>query len=215
MLLLESQLERPAGQVTPEYVQALLEALFPPGYPFSRAMIPYALPHRELTLALRRLTRAGHLCAATRRVHYRPAPSPLSRPRQPGALLVARAHLYPHVVSPRGDEALELLGLRTPKSRPGPHTFISTAAQQTFLYGAQPIQIRKVPPDVLALGSGPAGLALSALYYLGRDTATRSTVRDIQRALPTQEWDVLAAHAGQTDRMPGWLRELILAEHLT
>ena len=58
----------------------------------------------------------------------------------------------------------------------------------------------------MALAERPAGEALSALWYLGRNEVTPETFVQIEEHLPPGEFSALT---NNQDIMPGWMRSAL------
>jgi len=68
------------------------------------------------------------------------------------------------------------------------------------------VQLKHVPKRKVALAGSPAGEALSALWYLGREEVTPEIFGRIEERLPNEEFAVLA---NKQKVMPGWMREAL------
>ena len=66
------------------------------------------------------------------------------------------------------------------------------------------IHFQHVAPRKLALAGRPAGQALVALWYLGKDEVTAQTFRHIQTKLPAEEFYALKQAKSS---MPAWMLE--------
>jgi hypothetical protein len=68
------------------------------------------------------------------------------------------------------------------------------------------IRLQHVSRRKLALAGRPAGLALSAMWYLGKTEVTPSLVEKIRQKLGSSEFDALKA---ATSSMPAWMSDAV------
>jgi len=64
--------------------------------------------------------------------------------------------------------------------------------------------VKNVSSRLLALAGRPAGVAFSALWYMGREQVTPQTLAFIQKKLPTKEFAALR----ECPQLPAWLKEI-------
>jgi hypothetical protein len=68
------------------------------------------------------------------------------------------------------------------------------------------VELRHAAPRKLALSGRPAGLALTALWYLGKNQTTSAVVEKIKNRLPPEEFEALKS---ATVYMPAWMAQAI------
>lgn len=100
-----------------------------------------------------------------------------------------------------GAEAAWRLGLST--QIPMQPVFLTTGPSRRFRFGQMTVRLRHAPPRQLLLAGRPAGMAFAALCYLDKRGVNLSTIAEIQRRLPEEEFKVLQAHV---DAMPARMR---------
>lgn len=75
----------------------------------------------------------------------------------------------------------------------------STLSQSTLSFE---VTLKHVSPRKLALGEGPAGEALTALWYLGKQKVTPQVIAQIRSRMAPEEYEVLK---GASAVMPAWM----------
>jgi hypothetical protein len=101
-----------------------------------------------------------------------------------------------------GAEAVLRLGL-TPQVPVKP-LFYTSGPSRSLQVGKQEVVLKHASLRMLSLGSGPAGLACSALCYMGKNQVTPDTLVRVQAKLSAAEFTELRANP----RMPGWLSDV-------
>jgi hypothetical protein len=99
-----------------------------------------------------------------------------------------------------GAEAARRLGFST--QVPAQPVFYTSGSSHTVRLGKLVVRLQHVAPRKLALAGRPAGLALSALWYLGRHQVTPATFRRIAEKLPGGEFEALRK---AKTVMPAWM----------
>lgn len=152
--------------------------------------------------ALSRLVKKGELSNLARGVYARPKPNRFFGTSLPGpeevALTIARAsgeHLAPH-----GAEIARRLGIST--QAPTQAAFYTSGRTRLLKVGSTHVHFEHAPEQLVRHADNPAGRALLALHYLGRQRATTELLRDLTKRVPTA--DLL--HKKGT---PIWLRDRI------
>lgn len=108
------------------------------------------------------------------------------------------------VVQINGAEAARQLGLSTQMStRP---VFLTTGQSRRFHMGELEIILKHVTPRKLACAGTKAGLAVTALWYLGKNNVTPKTIETIKKQLTKKEYESFKNSLGN---MPGWLSDMI------
>lgn len=70
--------------------------------------------------------------------------------------------------------------------------------------GGMEIRLHHLCPRKLALAGRPAGLAVSAMWYLGKGEVTPSVIGKIHCKLSSEEFSALKS---ATSLMPGWMSQ--------
>lgn len=150
--------------------------------------------------ALSRLVRRGALLRAGRGVYVLPVESRFGR-RAPAVhktvegLAAARGER----VASSGAMAANVLGL-TPQV-PAKHVFLTSGPNRMLTLGREEVELRHAPEWQLVLAGRPAGEAVRALAWLGRERAGAAAAA-VRQQLSEDERRELASVIPQ---MPGWL----------
>lgn len=193
----------------PEYALAIRSRIrkFPRGRVFRPGeLIPYG-PRACVDQVLLELVRNGEIRRLARGVFARPRLSPLVGEVLPGAWEVAEAIVRSEggELEIHGAEAARKLGLSTQMQvRP---VFYTTARSRTVrLESGGEVTLQHVAARRLAFRGTPVGLALNALWYLGREHVTAEVMAQISRKLPTGAFEKLC---DATAVMPGWMAKAV------
>jgi hypothetical protein len=179
--------------------------LKPEGEPFTPRMF-YGLGSRAaIDQALYRLRKAGQIQRVARGVFVRPKRSRFVGTVLPDPVEVATAKSGRTVVV-HGAEAARRLGLST--QVPAKPVFISDGASAHVRIGKLDVEVRRGKPSIVALADRPAGLAFSALLYLGRDHVTDEVVESVRDRIGEAEFEAMRA---SMPSMPAWLADQIVA----
>lgn len=176
----------------------------PAGEPFTPAVFLSMASRASVDQALSRLARVGEISRVTRGVFVRPVESRhlgkvLPEPRKVAESL---AKAKGATVQVHGAEAARRLELTT--QMPTQPVFYTSGPSKRFRMGKMEVVLKHVSARKLALAGRPAGLALSALWYLGRNEVTPETIAQIRRKLSPTEFEALIAAKVS---MPGWMAE--------
>jgi len=102
----------------------------------------------------------------------------------------------------QGAEAAWRLGLTT--QVPARPVFQTTGRTRAVKVGGKEVILKHVSPRKLTLAGRPAGLALSALYYLGKRGVSEKVIDTIRKRIAPEEFDVL-----KNAQLPVWMAEVI------
>ena len=117
------------------------------------------------------------------------------------ATLKALEHETGEVIVPAGAAAANRLGLTT--QVPVRSVYLTSGRSRQIALGAQVIELRHAPRWQLVLPGRPAGEAVRALAWLGRQRAAKVAPR-LARTLGSEAVQELSAARG---RLPTWLAE--------
>jgi hypothetical protein len=174
----------------------------PAGEPFTSATLSGYGSRGAVDQALSRLVETGKLERVTRGVFVRPELSRYVGNVMPEPLKVAEsiARSTGAVVQVHGAEAARRLELTT--QVPTRLLFDTSGPSKRLHLGNLELRLQHVAPRKLALAGRPAGLALAALWYLGKHEVTPLVVEKIRRKLPPAEFEALMS---ATNVMPAWM----------
>lgn len=187
-----------ATEAIRQYVQQL-----PAGEPFTPVALQGMGSRAAVDQALSRLAKSGFITRVTRGVFVRPAQSRHLGKVMPEPGKVAETIAKGETVQVHGADAARRFGLTT--QTPTQPVFYTTGPSKRFRLGKMEVVLQHRATRKLALGNRPAGQALSALWYLGRNEVTPKTIEKIRAKLPAEEF---AALTGAKATMPWWMADV-------
>ncbi|MEZ4270557.1 MAG: DUF6088 family protein [Myxococcota bacterium] len=105
-------------------------------------------------------------------------------------------------VGVQGAEAARQLGLTT--QVPSKTIFLTTGPSRNVMVGEVHIQLKHVAPRKLTLAGTPAGIALTALWYMGKSQVNPEVIAVIANKLTSQEFENLRSAKSV---MPAWMTD--------
>jgi predicted transcriptional regulator of viral defense system len=180
--------------------------LLPNGEPFTPSAFMGCGTRASIDQALTRLTKAGLIERVSRGIYVRPEVSRFVGRVMPEPMQVAQtlAKSSGSLVQVHGAEAALRLELTT--QVPTQPIYITSGRSRRVQVGQMEIRLQHVSRRKLALAGRPAGLALSAMWYLGKTEVTPSLVEKIRQKLGSSEFDALKA---ATSSMPAWMSDAV------
>lgn len=181
-----------------EAIRSKVEEL-PIGQPFTAALFLGMAERSNVDKTLGRLAEAGVIIRASRGVYARHKQSRFGViPPEITKLAVLKAQGEP--VAIHGAEALLQLGLST--QVPVKPVFYTTARSKSFKSGAIEVRLQQVSPRKMVHAGTKVGMALSALWYLGKDRVDNKVFEAISSKLNSEEY---ARFRATVPQMPGWM----------
>ncbi|WP_092433600.1 DUF6088 family protein [Geopseudomonas sagittaria] len=176
----------------------------PKGRPFSSRRFAGLGSRSAVGKAIARLVIAGELERITRGIYMRPKISPYVGRVRPSALAVIRviAKQNHETIQVHGAEAVRAFHLST-QMQTQPVLYTSGSSREIRI-GALTIRLRHVSPEKLQHAGTKVGLALVALFYLGRKGVNSTSVTKIKSELTSAELKQLAAC-----KMPAWMSKAL------
>ena len=177
----------------------------PRGRPFTTSRFAEHGARGAVDRALSRIVHAGEIERLSRGVFVRPGKSRFVGKVLPGVFDVVRviAGDNGETVQVHGAEAARRFGLTT--QAPVTPTFHTSASSRQVRIGNTTVRlIRTANPRRLQFAGEPAGLALAALWYLGKDHVTPETVATIRSALSADEFKKL-----RSADLPAWMTKVL------
>lgn len=154
--------------------------------------------------AFSRLVKAGSLLRVARGSYTLPVSSRFgTRAPSPEKIVESLAAASGETVVPHGAAAANALGLT--QQVPIREAYLTTGRTRKLKVGRSEIIVKQAPRWMFVLGSQPAGAAIRALAWLGREHAQES-VQKLHRSLPQPEWLALTRHRAS---LPSWMAEAI------
>jgi hypothetical protein len=173
------------------------------GEPFTTRQILGIGSRTAVDQTLARLVKAKQISRIARGVYVRPRTSRYAGEVQPVPESIARAVAEGCAIMPHGAEAARRLGLTT--QMPLNAVFYTSGQRRTIRQGSLTIQLRHKPLRQMVLAGRPAGLALSALLYLGKRQVSMATLEKIRASIGHEEFEHLRS---ARQAMPAWLAEI-------
>lgn len=182
-------------------------AKIPKGEAFTPATLLGCGTRAAVDQTLSRLVKAGDIDRLARGVFVRPEVNRFVGKVMPAPLSVAHsiAKSMGATIRVDGAEAARRLELTTQvPTRP---VFATSGPTRSVRVGEMEIRLQHVCARKLTLAERPAGLALAAMWYLGKGEVTSAVVEKIRHKLGAEEFAALKAAAAS---MPAWMSDAIL-----
>lgn len=178
----------------------------PVGEPFTPAALLECGTRASVDQTLSRLAKSGVIERVARGVFVRPEISRFVGKVMPEPLKVAEtvARASGSVIQVHGAEAARRFELST--QVPTQPVFYTSGRSRLIRMGAMVIRLQHVSSRKLALAGRPAGLALTALWYLGKEAVTPNVIAKIRGKLSAGEFEALKS---ATSAMPAWMSDAL------
>ncbi|MBK7956432.1 MAG: type IV toxin-antitoxin system AbiEi family antitoxin domain-containing protein [Candidatus Accumulibacter sp.] len=188
---------------TAELIRQRIEGM-PSGEPFTPTDLLACGTRASVDQTLSRLVNAGIIERVTRGVFVRPEVSRFVGRISPSPLQVAEtiAKTTGSIVQVHGAEAARRLELTT--QVPTQPVFSTSGPSKRIRVGKMEIRLQHVCQRKLVLAGRPAGLALAAMWYLGKTEVTPSLIEKIRHKLAPSEFEALRS---ATSAMPAWMSD--------
>ncbi len=176
----------------------------PVGEPFTPTAFLTCGTRVSVDQTLSRLIKVGTIERVARGVFVRPEVNRFVGKVMPEPIKVAEtiAKTTGATVQVHGAEAARKLELTT--QVPTQPIFATSGPSKRIQMGGIEIRLQHVCSRKLTLAGRPAGLALSALWYLGKKEVTPSLIETIRRKLSIEEFEALKS---ATSVMPAWMSD--------
>lgn len=174
----------------------------PEGQPVStRSLLGYG-SRAAVDQALSRLVKQEYLIRPVRGVYVRPERSEYVGVVPPHPMDVARvlAEPYGGVVQVQGAEAALMMGFST--QVPMHYVFQTSGPSRKLRLGRLQVTLKHAAHGKLVLAGRPAGIALTALHYLGRAAVTPAVLEKARSRISSEEFEALQ---NAIPLMPEWL----------
>lgn len=181
----------------------------PAGEPFAARPLLARGPQAAMQKELERLAKTGAIRRVAYGIFVRPEHSPYVKGEVPPEItkvVKAAAQQSGTVVQVHGAEAARRLGFST--QVPMQSQFLTSGISKTLKVGNLAIRLKHVSPRKLVLAGRPAGLALTALWYLGKEEVGPSTFSQIERKIGSSEFEALTK---ARNHMPAWMSKALHA----
>jgi hypothetical protein len=173
----------------------------PKGRPFSVDRFANLGSRTTVSKVLSRLVASGVLERLTRGVYMRPKLSLFAGNVRPSTETVLRiiARQNHEIIQVHGAEAVRSFGLST-QMQIKPVFYTSGATRKVTILGAF-VHLLHVPPQKLQHAGTKAGLALCALFYLGKKGMNDTVISSIKAKMTPSEFKQLG-----DSEMPTWMQ---------
>lgn len=175
----------------------------PLGQPFTPGELLSIAPRATVDKTLSRLVNAGTITRVTRGVFVRPAQSKYG-PVPPSFLQVAAVKAKGAPIEVHGAEAVRRFGLSTQvQVQP---VYYTTGPSRRFTMGRMPVRLKHVSARKIVAPGTNVGLAITALWYLGKDQINNQVLAQIRNKLTESEYCELRK---QAPSMPAWMADAV------
>lgn len=179
---------------------------FPKGRPFSIKLFAEIGSRSAVGKALSRLVSAGELERVTRGIYMRPKVSQYAGRVSPSPSTVVKiiAKQNHETIQVHGAEAVRAFSLSTQmQTLP---VFYTSGSSREIRVGTSTVRLQHVAPEKLQHAGTKTGLALTALFYLGKGGVNPFVVEKIKSKLTSSEFKQLTS-----SKIPMWLLTVLLA----
>lgn len=190
---------------TAQLIRQRIEEI-PLGEPFAPNFFLQCGTRESVDQTLSRLVKAGAIERVTRGTYVRPEMNRFVGKVMPEPIKVAQtiAKNTGAIVQVHGAEAARKLELTTQTQMKT--IFMTSGPSRRIQMGAMEVRLQHVCQRKLALAGRPAGLAITAMWYLGKKEVTPSLVEKIRRKLSIEEFEELRS---ATSVMPAWMSNVM------
>lgn len=182
----------------------------PRGTPFTTAALMSFGARAAVDQALSRLAHAGKIVRLTRGVYVRPEESRFVGQvlPEPFKVVEAIAKKTNETIQVSGAEAARQFGLST--QVPAQPIFLTTGQSRRFNMGSLEVTLKHISKKKIPLPESKTGLAILALWYLGKNLVTPQTISKIEKKLTPKEFKKFNS---SREYMPAWMSNTVL-QHL-
>lgn len=175
----------------------------PAGQPFTTGSLSLLGPRATVERTLSRLANSEDIVRVSRGVYMRPEISKYGNV-PPSTFKVALAKAHGSTIQMHGADALRRFGLST--QHPVQAIYYTTGASRRFMVSGEEVVMKHISPRKIICPGTDVGLAVLALWYLGKKKTTKKALSQIKKHLSESEYQVLLAN---TDKMPGWMSDAL------
>ncbi len=162
-------------------------------------------PRSAIDKVLSRLTQEGKIIRLSRGIFVRPKKNSYIGFVMPDVteVIQKKAQIKGERIQVHGGEAANKLGLST--QVPLIPVYYTSASSRTYRIGKLTVKmIHTSNPRLLQFSCEPAGIAISALWYIGKNNVTTEMVTTIKKRIGLQEFNKL-----RSANLPLWMVELL------
>jgi hypothetical protein len=182
-------------------IRSCIKAI-PLGEPFTPTKFSAYGTRSAIDQTLYRLVKNGEIKRISRGIFVRPEVNRFIGDVMPEPVKVIKtlAKATGATIQVHGAEAARQLELST--QTPMRPIFLTSGSNRSFKIGNIKVTLRHTSARKLLLADSPAGLALTALWYLGKELVNTATIEKIRQKLPASEFEALKSSVPE---MPAWM----------
>ncbi|MEX0617901.1 MAG: DUF6088 family protein [Pseudohongiellaceae bacterium] len=177
----------------------------PRGKPFSSSVLLGLGSRAAVDQALSRQVKAGEVKRIARGIYIRPKSSRFIAEVMPevGEVMNVIAKDNNEIIQVGGAEAANRFGLST--QMPTKHVYYTNGAPREINVGNLRVQLKNTrsPRKLVYAGEKP-GMALSALWYLGKGNVNEATIERIRAGMNEKEFEKFKSAS-----MPAWMADAV------
>jgi hypothetical protein len=176
----------------------------PKGEPFSSTQFLGLGARASVDQALSRLVKKGLIARVSRGLYVRPEISKHVGRIMPGPNKVVEAYARAKgfVIQEQGAEAARRFGLST--QVPVQSVFYTSGPTKQFKLGKLNVFLKHVSPKKMVFPGTKVGLAITALWHLGKENVNSATIESIRKKMLPSEFEDLKM---ATPSMPAWMAD--------
>jgi hypothetical protein len=178
----------------------------PKGKPFTATELLTHGSYENIRQVLSRLAKNGEITRVSRGIYVRPITAPFVGAILPETeeIIATLARNTGEEIAISGAEAANRLALST--QVPIKKVFLTTGTTRHIKVGSQEVLLKHVSPSKIVAPGSKVGLAITALWYLGKDNVNEATLRKLQQQLTPRE---LTAFYKEIHHMPRWMAAVV------
>jgi len=177
----------------------------PEGEPFTSSQFLGLGARASVDQALSRLVKKGLIARVTRGIFVRPEMSKYVGKAMPGLNKVVEAYARAKglTIQVQGAEAVRRFGLST--QMPVQPIYYTSGPSKQFKLGALNVRLKHVSLKKLVRPGTKAGLAVTALWYLGKENVNSTVIDAIRKKMLPSEFEELKV---AIPSMPAWMADM-------
>ena len=179
----------------------------PRGQPFTTSVLMKYGARAAVDQALSRLANTGRIVRLTRGVYVRPEKNRFVGQvlPEPFKVVEAIAKKTNETIQISGAEAARQFGLST--QVPTQPVFLTTGQSRQFNIGGLEVTLKHVSRKKIPLSESKVGVAILALWYIGKEQVTHQTIEQVEKKLSRLEFEKFMS---SKEHMPAWMSNAVL-----
>lgn len=189
-------------------IEAITRAIkhIPKGKPFTVTELLSHGSYENIRQVLSRLAKNGEITRVARGIYVRPIAAPFVGTILPETeeVIATLSKNTGEAIAVSGAEAANRLALST--QVPIKKVFLTTGTTRHIKVGSQEVLLKHVSPSKIIAPGSKVGLAITALWYLGKSNVNETILRKLQQQLTPRE---LTAFYKEIHHMPRWMAAVV------